>query len=116
MSHQPSRSRLEACSDGVIAVVIRIDGLGFTLLASVIIRHLKLADPAFAEHEAAAEAAMQTTVRWKGMVGMTMYLVAIPLSYGNDYLVLGDITLVTLISIVPTFGLKPPTHEGDGVD
>ena len=103
---------LDPFSVALYAASLCVDGLGFTLLGSAIIRHLKLADKAYEAHEAAE----QTAVQWKGMVSVAMYLVAIPLAFWQRYLAITVVALVTLIWIVPTFGLKSPTHIADGID
>jgi uncharacterized membrane protein len=107
---------LDPFSIALYAASLFVDGLGFTVLGSAIIRHLKLADKAYEAHEAAEQAAEQTAIQWKGMVSVAMYLVAIPLAFWQRYLAITVVALVTLIWIVPTFGLKPPTHIADGVD
>ncbi len=99
---------LDSFSIALYAVSLLASGFAFSLLQKAIIRNLRRTTPAcdrITKHESHSE------VR-KGYVSVTMYLVAIPLAFWHPYVALLDIASVTVIWIIPTFGLKPArVHE-----
>lgn len=50
----------------------------------------------------------------KHILSLVLYLLAIPLAHYHSYLALGLITLVTIIWITPTAGIKPLPRNSSG--
>ena len=82
-----------------------LTGIGFTALQRSIVGHLRRL-PA-SEHDE-QDAALQQAEQRKGILSLFLYLSAIPIAiYGRPALALAGI--VTIIWILPTFGLRHPS-------
>ncbi len=79
-----------------------LDGVTFTLLSRALIRHLRHGTDA----ENAREAQAQLDENRKGYISLVLYLIAIPTAFRFPWLALFLVAAVTLVWIVPTFGVK----------
>ena len=94
---------LDSFSVALYAVSLLTTGVGFTLLQKAIGRHLcryKTKDDAY-------ERRLQMAEQRKAYLSLTMYLAATPLAFWRPWVALADVALVTVIWIIPTFGLRP---------
>ena len=95
--------RMDSFSVALYAVSLLTTGVGFTLLQKAIGRHLcryKTKDDAY-------ERRLQMAEQRKAYLSVTMYLAATPLAFWRPWVALADVALVTVIWIIPTFGLRP---------
>ena len=99
---------LDSFSVGLYALSLLVTGCSFTLLQKSITRHLRHT-PAL---DAPEEMQLQLAEQRKAFVSLAMYLAAVPIASWHPYLSLVTVALVTVIWIIPTFGLKsqPPHH------
>jgi uncharacterized membrane protein len=96
---------LDSFSVAVYSSLMLITGLSFTLLQWAVGRtllHTAQTDP--------FEIAMQCAELRKARISIVMYTVAVPLAFVRPYLSLADAALVTVLWIIPTFGLE--RHSG----
>lgn len=99
---------LDSFSVSLYAASLFADGLAFTVLGNAVVRHIRrstghLYDPATADDQAAE--------RKKGIISLLMYFTAVVLAFWHPYLALALVALVTLIWIVPTFGVRTILHD-----
>ena len=85
-----------------------LDGFTFTLLTWSILRHFRHSGGIYED----AETVEQLAENRKGTLSLAMYLIAIPSAFWHPVFALTIVCAVTLIWIVPTFGVKPPPHDG----
>ena len=84
-----------------------LDGITFTLLSKALVRHIRHAGSIYDDNEARDQIAENK----KAFLSLAMYLIAIPTAYWRPWPALTLIAAVTLIWIVPTFGIKPIQNE-----
>ncbi len=99
---------LDSFSIALYALSLLTSGFAFSLLQKAIIRNLRRTAPVCDQvkrHESHSEMR-------KGYLSVAMYVVAVPLAFWHPYVALLVIASVTVIWIIPTFGLKPAkVHE-----
>ncbi len=87
-----------------------LDGVAFTLLGRALIRHILRNPGDYIPQEASG----QVAETYKGVASLLVYFSAIPTAIRFPRIALLLIAAVTLIWIVPTFGVQPrdcaPTH------
>jgi uncharacterized membrane protein len=89
------------------AVSQLLDGITFTLLSKALIRHIRHAGSIYDDNEAQEQVAENK----KAFISLAMYLIAIPTAYWRPWPALILVATVTLVWIVPTFGVKPVQYE-----
>jgi uncharacterized membrane protein len=90
--------RMDSFSVAVYIVSMIVTGFSFLLLRLAIGRRLRHAGKLEAEDKA---------VERKNYLSLFVYLVAVPLAFQHPHLALGLVSLVTVIWITPTVGIKP---------
>ena len=80
-----------------------LDGVSFTLLSKALLHHIRRAGDAYELREVDEQIAENR----KAAVSLSMYVTAIPLAFWRPWLALTVIAAVTLIWIVPSFGVRP---------
>jgi uncharacterized membrane protein len=99
---------IDSFSAALYSVSLLVTGCSFTLLQKAITRHLRHSPTL----DAPVEIHLQLAEQRKAFVSLAMYLTAVPLAFWHPYLALVTVAAVTVIWIIPTFGLKPhPPHE-----
>ena len=103
---------VQAFPVAIYGVSMLVTGMSFSLLQKAIARHLRHAaiEQDLAEQEP-AEFAEHLAEQRKAKISLAMYLVSVALAYWQPWLALADIALVTVLWIIPTFGLhQHPPH------
>jgi uncharacterized membrane protein len=98
--------KFDSFSVAVYAGSLLVSGTGFMALSTAIRRH----QGRHGGVESEVQAAIQEAEWRKGLLSMAMYGAAIPLAYWHPLVAAVDISLVTLVWILPGFLLKA-AHE-----
>jgi len=93
--------KIDSFSVALYAAAMVLSGLTFWVLRIAVNRILCLTN------ELAVE---DIATQHKHAISLGIYLLAIPLAYWHPRVAMGDIALVTLHWIVPTFGIRPEHH------
>jgi uncharacterized membrane protein len=94
--------RMDSFSVALYASLLLVTGFSFTLLQWAIGRHLcryKTADDP-------VEKQLQVAEQRKAYLSLAMYLLAVALAFWRPWVALVDAALVTVIWIIPTFGIE----------
>lgn len=90
--------KFDSFSVAIYAGELLLSSIGFILLSVAITRHFKHTGV-----ETPAKAAVQRAEWRKTLLSIAMYTFAIPLAYWHPFVAAGDLTLVTVLWIVPGF-------------
>jgi uncharacterized membrane protein len=98
--------RFDSFSVAVYAGSLLLSGIGFLSLSKAITRHQRRHGTLRTE----LEAALQDAEWRKGLLSLTMYAAAIPLAFWHPLFAMADISLNTLVWVLPGF-LTRAGHE-----
>ena len=92
---------LDSFSVAIYSASLLVSGISFTFLQKAVTRHLR-----HAQADDAEELERQAAELRKAHISLTMYLLAVGLAYVRPALSLIDSALVTIMWIIPSFGLE----------
>ena len=100
---------VQSFSVALYGVSMLVVGISFTALQKAITRHLRHSAAPDDPEQNPAELAQHLAEQRKAKISLAMYLASVPLAFWQPWVALAVIALVTVLWIIPTFGLRPHT-------